>query len=148
MHKIISFPPLYFFSAIVLSLGAYFLLPTFHWIDLPYRLTGLIMMIGGWYIVSKSSTLFHQKNTTFYLEEPSTFVQTGFYQYSRNPMYLGSLILIAGLSILLGNLLSLLAPLMFYLGIHYLCIPPEETIMEQTFGQEYLDYQKKVRRWL
>ncbi len=63
-------------------------------------------------------------------------------------MYLGALILIMGLAVLLGNLLSLLTPLLFFIFINYLCIPPEEKIMQQTFGQDYLDYKQSVRRWL
>ena len=99
-------------------------------------------------MLNASSGLFNQKQTTFYLEEPSVFVMSGFYKISRNPMYLGALVLIMGLAILLGNLLSLLTPLLFFIFINYLCIPPEEKIMQQTFGQDYLDYKQSVRRWL
>jgi len=63
-------------------------------------------------------------------------------------MYLGSLILITGVSIALGNLLSLLTPILFFLVINYLSIPFEEEIMEKKFGNKYLQFKQKVRRWI
>jgi len=148
MKKVITFPPLYFFGTIVLSIILFFLFPEFNIISLPYNLIGVLLFIGGYYIVNKSSNIFHQNETTFYLEEPSTFIQSGFYKYSRNPMYLGSLILITGVSIALGNLLSLLTPILFFLVINYLSIPFEEEIMEKKFGNKYLQFKQKVRRWI
>lgn len=147
-QRMVTFPPFYFFSVIGLSIAFYFLLPEFNWVAFPYNLIGIILFIGGSYLLNASSGLFNQKQTTFYLEEPSVFVMSGFYKISRNPMYLGALVLIMGLAILLGNLLSLLTPLLFFIFINYLCIPPEEKIMQQTFGQDYLDYKQSVRRWL
>jgi len=143
-----SFPPLYFFIAVPLTIAFYFIFPEFNIITWPYHLLGVLLIIGGGFVVNKSSNLFTQKDTTFYLDTPSVFVQSDFYQFSRNPMYVGAVILIFGLAILVGNLLSILVSILFFLAIHFLCIPPEEEMMEKTFGQAYLDYKQKVRRWL
>lgn len=149
MNKnMITFPPLYFFSTLILSIAFYFLLPDFNMIPFPYNLTGMAVMSCGYYIVKKSSDIFEENKTTFYLEKPSTFIQNDYYRISRNPMYLGSLILISGLAVLTGNLISLVTPVLFFLSINFLCIPSEEKIMEKTFENEYLEYKHRVRRWI
>ena len=53
-----------------------------------------------------------------------------------------------GIAIILGSLVTILAPVAFFLTMQIFFIPDEEKAMEQTFGQEYLDYKKRVRQWL
>ena len=148
MEKIITFPPFYFFSILILNFVFYFLFPEFNKIPFPYNLIGITAIVCGVHILNRSSNIFHKKETTFRLEKPSAFVQDGFYKISRNPMYLGALILIFGQAVLMGNLISLISPVLFILFINYLCIPPEEFLMEKTFGTAYVEYKQKVRRWL
>jgi len=126
----------------------YFIFPQFNKIRFPFNLTGIAAIICGYYITRRSSGIFEKNNTTFYLKEPSAFIQTGFYRISRNPMYLGLLIFIFGLAVLTGNLISLISPVLFFLFINCLCIPPEEKLMERIFGNSYIEYKQKVRRWL
>lgn len=146
--RITNFPPFYFFGFIILDLLFYFLLPQLNKIPLPYNLFGIVILVPGLYILKKSSNIFNRNKTTFLLEKPSVFVQNGFFRITRNPMYLGSLILIFGLAISLGNLAGLISPLLFFFSINWLCIPHEETLMERTFGSRYLAYKQRVRRWL
>ena len=92
--------------------------------------------------------IFNEKGTTFILEKPTKLVKERYFRVSRNPMYLGSLIFIAGISLLLPSFIGFASILLFYLAINFLCIPPEEKLMEKTFGSEYLDYKKNVRKWI
>lgn len=148
MKRLITFPPFYFFSAIAMAVLSRFVFPGYDVIGLPLCLWGLPVMGAGWYIMRRASCLFNKKQTTFYLGSPAAFVQEDVYRFSRNPMYLGALILLLGFAILTGNLSAFGCPVFFFAGIHFLCIPPEETIMEKTFGSAYLTYQKQVRRWI
>ncbi|MCG8642619.1 MAG: isoprenylcysteine carboxylmethyltransferase family protein [Desulfobacterales bacterium] len=148
MKKIIHFPPFYFFSIVALNIVCPFLFPEFNDIPFPYNLSGLIGSMFGLFILMKSSNLFHEKKTTFRLEKPTALVQNDFYKISRNPMYLGALIFIFGESVLMGNRISFICPILFFLFINFLCIPPEEMMMEKTFGRKYAEYKKNVRRWL
>jgi protein-S-isoprenylcysteine O-methyltransferase Ste14 len=63
-------------------------------------------------------------------------------------MYVGFVALLMGCSILSGNLLSFLSPLFLFVILNWMFIPYEEEKMENTFGGKYLDYKKRVRRWL
>lgn len=147
MKKLV-FPPLYFFCSIGLAILCYWLFPSYQIILYPYNLLGVIPLIGGHLLMKRNSDVFNEKKTTFYLEKPTFFVQHKDYTFSRNPMYLGSLILITGLAFLVCNLISFFSPVLFFLVMNFLCIPQEEKLMEKTFGVDYLAYKKKIRRWI
>ena len=63
-------------------------------------------------------------------------------------MYLGLLAITLGFALFFGSLAMLIAPLTFYLAIDRMLIPEEEITMERLFGEQYLDYKQRVRRWL
>jgi len=148
MYRLFTFPPLYIICSIILGLTSYWLFPHTILIKSPYNLIGILPIFIGLRILRKASGLFTKKGTTFLLEKSSVLVIEAYFKYSRNPMYFGCLILMLGLSLFLGNLTSFISPILFFLTINFICIPPEERLMEKTFGTEYLNYKKKVRRWI
>ncbi|GAB3714419.1 hypothetical protein GCM10027592_54200 [Spirosoma flavus] len=81
--------------------------------------------------------------------KPARSLQTGgIYSLSRNPMYLGLLLLYAGLSLLIGNVWTmLLLPFLVLIVTRYV-IKREERYLERAFGHAYQSYKEKVRRWL
>lgn len=81
-------------------------------------------------------------------EKASTLVQSGIFGRSRNPMYVGLMLILGGWAIWLGSLGNLLVLLGFFFAITELQIKPEETALEALFGAEYDDYRNRVRRWL
>ncbi|MDH5433312.1 MAG: isoprenylcysteine carboxylmethyltransferase family protein [Gammaproteobacteria bacterium] len=81
-------------------------------------------------------------------EKASQLVTSGLYRLTRNPMYFGLLLLLTGWGILLGSLAPLLMIPLFVWVITSQQIKPEEAILQQKFGQAYLDYKQQVRRWI
>lgn len=81
-------------------------------------------------------------------EQTSTIVSSGIYAYTRNPMYLGVLLILIGLAVYLGNLLAFLGAVIFIIYINNFQIIPEEQALEAKFGSTYTNYKGKVRRWL
>ena len=75
-------------------------------------------------------------------------VISGIYKYSRNPMYLGLLIIVISSSIFYLNIYSILTPIFFYLWINRFQIKREEVFLTEKFGEDYLSYKKKTRRWI
>jgi protein-S-isoprenylcysteine O-methyltransferase Ste14 len=61
---------------------------------------------------------------------------------------MGLNLILAGEAVALGHISLLLFPLVFFIICHTLFIPEEERILEEIFGPEYIDYKKRVRRWL
>lgn len=78
----------------------------------------------------------------------SSLVREGIYRRSRNPMYLGMLLVLAGWAAWLANPLALLGLPAFVLYIGRFQIVPEERALSQRFGAEFERYRAQVRRWL
>ena len=78
----------------------------------------------------------------------STLVINGPFRFTRNPMYLGILILLTGLCLLIGTATALLAVPVYFLFVNFVSIPYEEEKMERQFGDDYRAYKSRVRRWL
>ena len=78
----------------------------------------------------------------------SNLVTFGPYKMTRNPMYLGILIAVAGLAIVIGTVFSYGAIVLFFLFANFISIPYEEEKMEKQFGDAYRAYKSRVRRWI
>ena len=94
---------------------------------------------------------FRQHQTTVNPTKPETsskVVDKGVYRYSRNPMYLAMLLGLLAYACYLENPLAFAICGLFFMYIRKYQIIPEERMLTQLFGQEYLDYKKRVRRWL
>ncbi len=81
-------------------------------------------------------------------EKSRILVTTGIYRYTRNPMYLGLVIFLLGLTGFLGRLWGLLWVVAFVLYITHFQIKPEERQLAKKFTGAFDDYQRRVRRWL
>ncbi len=81
-------------------------------------------------------------------DKASAIVTVGVYRWTRNPMYLGLLCVLAAWGIFLGNLVSLACLPAFVLYMNRFQIGPEERAMDSLFGNAYQTYKKSVRRWI
>lgn len=82
------------------------------------------------------------------LEKVSSLVTSGIYQYTRNPMYLGLVLMLLGWALYLSHFLAFILIPLFMMYITRFQIQPEERMMTQKFGQNYQAYLQKVRRWI
>lgn len=144
-------PPVYAISIGLLMwlLNRYF--PLVHLTDAPWNRVGIAIMIIAGSLDLWSLFLFLKKHTTANPMKPqntSGIVTTGLYKISRNPMYVGLLMILTGYAVWLGSLTPFLMLPVFYALITEMQIKPEEKILEQKFGDEYLNYKHRVRRWL
>lgn len=78
----------------------------------------------------------------------SALITTGPFRYSRNPAYVAMAIMVAGLSVTMNNLWLAIMILPACLSVYWFCIRKEETYLEATFGADYVEYRRSVRRWL
>ena len=126
-------------------------LPLYNWLNSPWNKLGLII-IGMAILLDIWSLLlfFHAKTTPNPMKPGSTshLVTSGLYRYSRNPMYLGLLVMLIGWGLYQGSLSPLsMLPLFIWL-LTKQQIEPEEIILMDKFGPEYKDFQQRVRRWI
>lgn len=142
-------PPFYLLAGLAVMLVLHFFLPVAWLLSRPWDLAGGILMVAGLTLTIFSAQIFHKADTPVRPFEASTALIThGPFRLSRNPMYLGMVIAMAGTALLLGTLTPWVVPPVFLVVIHHFFIVPEEKLMEQTFGDEYRVYRSRVRRWL
>ena len=82
------------------------------------------------------------------LEKVSSLVTSGIYQYSRNPMYVGLVLILFSWALYLSHFLAFVLLPIFILYMTRFQIQPEERMLAQKFGKAYQTYKAKVRRWV
>lgn len=80
-------------------------------------------------------------------ESSSSLVSSGIYQYTRNPMYLGLLMILLSAVIYSQHPLGLVSALGFVAYMNRFQIEPEEKMLVKLFGDEFVDYSNQVKRW-
>ena len=111
----------------------------------------VLVLIMGLACVLPSFRLFARYKTTISPLKPSdttVLVTEGMYRYSRNPMYLGLLLLTISSTIWFGTWFGIIINILFIFLINFLQIIPEEEALLTIFGEEYEEYKKNVRRWI
>ena len=142
-------PPHIAITLLFLSWLASYKFPQLNIVKNPYNKIGIIILVMGLSLTFYSFYLF-KKNKTPILpgEKPKFIVMEGPYKFTRNPMYFGVSTALLGAAVYFGNLLSFLSPIIFFLAMNYYYVPFEEKLMENLFGKKYMNYRKKVRRWV
>jgi protein-S-isoprenylcysteine O-methyltransferase Ste14 len=124
-------------------------LPVASYLHSPWTWAGLVPAVLGPCLSGVSARAFGKAGTGIIpFAEATALVTGGFFRYTRNPMYLGMVIFLLGVSMLAGSLSTLLPIPLFIYVIHRNFILGEERFMEAAFGEEYLAYKGRVRRWL
>jgi len=116
---------------------------------LPLIIIGLCLIGFGFLLAFNSIARFVRAKTGIVpFSESTTLITEGFYKYTRNPMYLGMNFFLLGLLVILNNPINFIFLIIFFFIVRNFFVIKEELQMKQTFGEEYLLYKDKVRRWL
>jgi protein-S-isoprenylcysteine O-methyltransferase Ste14 len=110
-----------------------------------------ILVLAGTTISVAGKLQFSRKGTTvnpMAPERASALVTVGIYRYTRNPMYVGFLLVLLGWAAWLANPSTLIGPAIFVLYMNRFQIAPEERVLGKLFGSAYADYTARVRRWI
>jgi protein-S-isoprenylcysteine O-methyltransferase Ste14 len=113
------------------------------------RLLGGLLVVGGLAVAFGAVRAFSRVPTTLHPHGTVTAVVTsGPYRFSRNPIYISYICMLAGFPLALNSYWgAILSPLLVLL-LDRLVIRYEEAYLESKFGQVYRDYKSRVRRWL
>lgn len=142
-------PPMYFKLFLILGIAIHYLIPSKEIIPSPYTYIGIVFIVDG-LIANIWSALIFKKNkiATKQSKKSIKLINAGPFKYSRNPMYLGMIMILFGLAIYIGSIGFFIAPIGMFLVLNMLFIPIEEHDLEKTFGNNYSNYKKNVRRWI
>ena len=111
----------------------------------------LFLLILGLFVFISAVRSFRKQRTTVNPLEPrqaSSLVVSGIFKYSRNPMYLGMLIILLSISFKFNLVGGIVVSLLFYLFITRFQIFPEEDAMNELFGDKFIEYSNRTRRWI
>ena len=142
-------PPVYLLIGLLLILILRWIFPQADFLVFPWNLSGLLPLGLGILLNLLADGQFQARHTTVKPGEKSTVLITdGVFRYSRNPMYLGMILILVGFAMLLGSWFSFLVvpgsiPLINY---RFICL--EEKMLKEQFGEDWLMYQQNVPRWI
>ncbi len=142
-------PPVVYLLVLLVAVGLNFLWP----IPLLPRWWGVVI---GVFVIALGVTImpavvsrFRRAGTAFDPHQPATALITdGPYRFSRNPAYIALTLWYLGLGLALNNAWILLLAILPVLVMDRCAIPREERHLEEKFGQEYVRYKTRIRRWL
>ena len=142
-------PPVWLFLALVAMWVANRWLPIVEFTSVVARVAGAVLIVAGLGIGTQASRAFKRAGTPVVPFERSTALVTdGLFRYTRNPMYLGMVLVLVGVALLLGSLGAWLPIPAFVAIIHVNFIAGEERFLAELFGDEYLAYKRTTRRSL
>ena len=137
---------------LILVISNYFSSKKIDLINLPNQtlLSILIFFIGILILIIPVFNFVKSKTTIdpIKFKKVNNLVTSGIYKYSRNPMYLGLLMVIISTSIFYLTIFSITTPFIFYFWINKFQIEREEIFLTKKFGQKYILYKSKTRKWI
>lgn len=115
------------------------------------RALAVAFAVAGVALVVACALQFRRAGTTVNPMRPAgatALVDTGFYRFSRNPIYLGDALILVGWGLWLANLASLASIVLFVAYLNRFQIEPEERALRAAFGPAFDAYRARVRRWV
>jgi protein-S-isoprenylcysteine O-methyltransferase Ste14 len=113
------------------------------------RNTGFVLVVFGFLLGVSAFVEFRKARTTINPHGSVTSIlSSGVYRFTRNPIYLGFVLMLIGLPLNSGTYWGLVLAPVLILSFNSLVIQHEEAYLEKKFGGEYTGYKSRVRRWL
>jgi protein-S-isoprenylcysteine O-methyltransferase Ste14 len=142
-------PPIWLALCIVTGYGLHSLMPITRLFTEPWNYGGGVLIVLGIVMAVTAASLFRRADTPVIPFRPSTaLVTTGWYRFTRNPMYLGMVLVASGVAIVQGSLGAWIPVPVFVAVLQLRFIRGEEEFLEEIFGEDYRVFKSKVRRWL
>lgn len=109
---------------------------------------GALFVVGALVTIAASRQFAAVRTNINTFLEPDKLVTSGLFRFSRNPMYLGFLITLAGGAVAANSAYAFLPVALFFAASQLWYIPYEERMATAVFGDSYAEYCRKVRRWI
>jgi len=149
MNKGKLLPPIYLLFYFLLALVLHNFLPIKQIITGDYENIGWIFIGLGIFINIWAFIYFRKFHTTIKpYSKSDNLIDRGPFKFSRNPIYLGYILVLIGVVINLGSVATIVTPIGLFITINVIFISYEEKELDEEFGEEYIKYKKRVRRWI
>jgi len=144
-------PPVIFFAFVMFSYLARRIMP----VDLIFStqtvrlLVGLPILLMSGIIAAAASMIMIKNRTAINYYKPTTkFLLTGPFRFTRNPLYLSFLLAILAMAVISNSLWHLISCVIMFFVFNFGIVAREERYLTKCFGDEYIRYKQKVRRWI
>src|SRR5882672_4826546 len=128
-------PPIYFLLSLIAMTALHYWLPIARLVPAPWSYCGAVLVIVGVIMSAAASSSFRRAGTPVIPFERSTvLVTSGYYRWTRNPMYLGLVLTLVGAAVLFGTLGAFLPLPVFMWIIQTQFVAGEERFLEEIFG--------------
>jgi protein-S-isoprenylcysteine O-methyltransferase Ste14 len=142
-------PPVWVLLTLLASVALHHWLPLWQLVRAPWSYGGAVLIVLGVLLGAPAVLAFRRAQTPLVPFERSTALVTGGpFRFTRNPMYSGMVLMVLGVATLLGSLGAYLPIPLFVWIIQKNFIEGEERFLTELFGEQYLAYQRRVRRWI
>lgn len=142
-------PPTYLLLSIATMALLHFLMPVSKIAPYPWNLPGvLLLIIGSSLNLIADAALKKEQTTVKPFEKSTALAVSGVYTISRHPMYLGMALILLGIAILMGTLTPLIVVVVFGILMELVFVKTEERMLEEQFGETWVAYKNKVRKWV
>lgn len=147
--RVVLLPPIVVVLLIVAMWLIHERIPLGVLVPVPFNRVGMVLIVAGFLIANHHARMFRRVGTNINtFGPPGKLVTEGLFARSRNPMYLGMLVILIGVASLLGSIAPWLGPIAFFAIAGGFYIPIEEKAMVERFGEQYAEYRRRVPRWL
>lgn len=142
-------PPGYLLIALFMMVATHWLVPGIILVFGPVRLSGFILvMIGVLLNIAADQAMKKFQTPVSPFAKTTILITWGVYSWTRNPMYLGLILLLAGISVLMGSLFPMMIMLFFALLMQNRFVKLEEKKLADEFKDVWVNYSKRTRRWV
>lgn len=135
-----------------LNLDIAFVLEYFYPTNFPFRfniIIGILFLLLAWTIIISSKKEFKKyKQKAGPNNSITNIIDTGIYNYSRNPIYLAVILINIGIALLCNSLWILIDTFIIGICLDYFLIQKEEKFLQNKFGNTFIEYKNKVRKWI
>ena len=149
MVKRVIYPPVWLLLGLIAIFSLNELYPLLRFTSLAAQVVGGVIIVVGLLLLVSANGLFVRAGTDVIpFRNVSALVTGGVFRYTRNPMYLGMVLVLLGCAVTVGAVSALPVPLVFAIIVQARFIRPEEDMLRGLFPGEYPAYCERVRRWL
>jgi protein-S-isoprenylcysteine O-methyltransferase Ste14 len=147
--KKIVLPPGYLFISLLLMSVTHWLTPGITIVPGPVKIFGLVFVVLGVLLnIAAKQAMKKAQTPVSPFAKTTSLITWGIHSWTRNPMYLGMVLLLLGVTILMGSMLPMIITLLFALIMHYRFVKMEEEKLADQFKEKWDDYRSLTRRWL
>jgi protein-S-isoprenylcysteine O-methyltransferase Ste14 len=147
-ERILEFrPPRIAMGMILIAAAVHWLMPVS--VSPPSLAAGAVTVVSGFLIMLRAWWLFRiQEVAICPTEETTSLITHDIYSVTRNPMYLGMILMLLGIALAVGTLPFYCTAFAYFVIIDFVFCPYEEQKLRNTFGEAFFAYQRQVRRWV